>query len=356
MGLKKIGTIQIGVQLKDLGPSLKRELGPGRALVVSPAPVARRWATPLLAGLRAAGFEPSMALIADGERHKTLATVENLYRQALSARLDRRSVVISLGGGVAGDVAGFVAATYMRGIPFVQCPTTLLAMVDASIGGKTGVDLPEGKNLVGAFWQPARVWMDLRVLSTLPDRHWRTGMAEVIKYGLMADPRLWARLEKNDLPTMKKNPRFLQDVVAVSAGIKADVVARDERETTGLRATLNLGHTFAHAIETVSGYTRYTHGEAVAIGLCAAARLGARLEMFAPADIKRVDDLVRRWGLPVRVSRPLPRADILAAMARDKKAVQGGFRFVVPTRIGHARVVGGVSAPDLASVLNEVGL
>jgi 3-dehydroquinate synthase len=356
MDLKKIGTIQIGVQLKDLGPSLKQKMVPGRALVVSPRPVARRWASPLLAGLRRAGFDPSLALIADGERHKTLATVESLYRRALAARLDRRSVVIALGGGVAGDVAGFVAATYMRGVPFVQCPTTLLAMVDASIGGKTGVDLPEGKNLVGAFWQPALVCMDLGVLTTLSDRHWRTGMAEVIKYGLMADPRLWARLEKSDLPTLKKNPRFLEYVVSVSAGIKADVVARDERETTGLRATLNLGHTFAHAIETVSGYTRYTHGEAVAIGLCAAARLGARVGLFPSAEIKRVDDLVRRWGLPVRVSRPLPRADIVAAMGRDKKAINGGFRFVVPTGIGRAQVVGGVAANDVAGVLGEVGL
>ncbi|MBK8871239.1 MAG: 3-dehydroquinate synthase [Elusimicrobia bacterium] len=354
--MKKIGTIHIGARLDDVGRTLAARLEPGRALVVSPTPVARRWASPLLAGLRRSGFDPSMALIADGERHKTLSTVEKLYGRALAARLDRRSVVIALGGGVAGDMAGFVAATYMRGVPFVQCPTTLLAMVDASIGGKTGVDLPEGKNLVGAFWQPALVCMDLRVLKTLPDRHWRTGMAEVIKYGLMADPRLWARLEKSDLPTLKKNPRFLEQVVAVSAGIKADVVARDERETTGLRATLNLGHTFAHAIETVSGYTRYTHGEAVAIGLCAAARLGARMGLFPPADIKRVDELVRRWGLPVRVNRPLSRAGILAAMGRDKKALKGGFRFVVPTGIGRAKVVGGVAANDLAGVLDEVGL
>lgn len=354
--MKKIGTIHIGVRLEDLGRVLGLRFSPCRALVVSPAPVARRWGASLTAGLKRVGFDPITALIPDGEKHKTLGTVQSLYRRALSARLDRRSVIVALGGGVAGDVAGFVAATYMRGVAFVQCPTTLLAMVDASIGGKTGVDLPEGKNLVGAFWQPTLVWADVRVLSTLPDRHWRTGMAEVIKYGLMASPVLWARLEKNDLPSLKKSPRFLEEMVSVSAGIKADVVAKDEREMTGVRATLNLGHTFAHAIETVSGYTRYTHGEAVAVGLCAAARLGARLGVFPEGDVPRVESLVRQWGLPVRVTRPLSRKDILAAMARDKKTVQGGFRFVVPTRIGQARVVGGVSAQDLAAVLDGVGL
>lgn len=318
--------------------------------------MASRYGPPVMAGLRNAGFEAALALMPDGESHKTLGVVRRLYLKALTARLDRRSVVIALGGGVVGDVAGFMAATYMRGVPFVQCPTTLLAMVDASIGGKTGVDLPQGKNLVGAFWQPKLVWMDLSTLATLPDRQWRTGMAEIIKYGLIADKRLFEQLEQSDLPRLKNNPACQETWVARSAAIKARVVSRDERETSGLRATLNLGHTFGHAIETVSGYTAYTHGEAVAIGLCAAARLGARVGTFPFGEIRRVDALVQRWGLPTRVKRPLPRAKILAAMARDKKAVNGEFRFVVPVGIGRAKVVARISPDNVVRTLEEIGL
>ena len=346
----------VGARLEKLGRATAPLVGGRRALVISSPPIAKIGGQRLVAGLRSAGFETALGFMPDGESHKTIDVVRRLYRQALAAKLDRRSVVVALGGGVVGDVAGFLAATYMRGIPFVQCPTTLLAMVDASIGGKTGVDLPEGKNLVGAFWQPKLVWMDLQVLSTLPDRQWRTGIAEIIKYGMIADRTIFEQLEKIDLARLKRTPRILEALVARSAAIKARVVSRDERETSGLRATLNLGHTFGHAIETVSGYTAYTHGEAVAIGLCAAARLGARLGTFPLGDIGRVDALVARWGLPVRVKRPLNRAKILAAMARDKKAVNGEFRFVVPVGIGRAKVAARISPDNVVRTLEEVGL
>jgi 3-dehydroquinate synthase len=349
-------TIVVGARLENLGRTLSKIVTGRRALVVSAAPIARRYARSVMSGLRSAGFETTLALMPDGESHKTLDVVRRLYRHALAAKLDRRSVVIALGGGVVGDVTGFVAASYMRGVPFVQCPTTLLAMVDASIGGKTGVDLPEGKNLVGAFWQPKLVWMDLDTLATLPDRQWRTGIAEIIKYGMIADQQIFDQLEKCDLAHLRKNPRVLETLVARSAAIKAAVVAKDEHETSGLRATLNLGHTFGHAIETVSGYTAYTHGEAVAIGLCAAARLGARLGTFSADAIPRVDALVARWGLPTRVKRPLPRAKILAAMARDKKAVDGEFRFVVPVGIGRAKVAARISPDIVVRTLEEIGL
>jgi 3-dehydroquinate synthase len=344
--------IAVGASLPRLGLELKRlGLGP-RVLVVSAPPVARRYAAPLLAGLARAGLAATLAGMPDGEDKKNLDTVRRLYASALKARLDRRSTIVALGGGVVGDVAGFLAATYLRGLAFVQCPTTLLAMVDASIGGKTGVDLPEGKNLVGAFHQPRLVWMDLSTLSTLPDRQWRTGMAEVIKYGFIGDPSLLARLEREDLDSLQGKPALLADIVARSAGMKARVVAADERETRGRRELLNLGHTFGNAIETVSGYRDYTHGEAVAIGLCAAARLRGW-----PADVvARVDALVARWGLPVRARRPLPRGKILAAMARDKKNLAGRWRFVVPRSWGSSGIMDVTDRERLNVVLSEVGL
>ena len=348
--------IFVGVRLENLGRSLGPLAAGRRALVVSARPLARLFGSRVLKGLRSAGFEATLALMPDGESHKTLDVVRRLYRHALDAKLDRGSVVVALGGGVVGDVAGFMAATYMRGIAFVQCPTTLLAMVDASIGGKTGVDLPEGKNLIGAFWQPTLVWIDLSTLATLPDRQWRTGMAEIIKYGFISDKALFDQLEKSSLAELKKNYRQQERWVARSAAIKAGVVSKDERETGGLRATLNLGHTFGHAIETVSGYRAYTHGEAVAIGLCAAARLGGRLGTFPESEIGRAESLVSRWGLPTRVRRPLSRSKILAAMARDKKAVDGNFRFVVPVGIGRAKVVAHVSPDSVVRTLKEVGL
>ncbi len=364
-GLKRISldlsagrghTIVVGARLENVGRALSSIVEGRRALVISAGPIARRYASRVMAGLQSAGFEATLAMMPDGESHKTLDVVRRLYRHALAARLDRRSVVIALGGGVVGDVAGFVAASYMRGVSVVQCPTTLLAMVDSSIGGKTGVDLPEGKNLVGAFWQPKLVWTDLDTLATLPDRQWRTGIAEIIKYGMIADRKIFEQLEKYDLEQLRKNPRILEMLVARSAAIKAAVVAKDEHETSGLRATLNLGHTFGHAIETVSGYTAYTHGEAVAIGLCAAARLGARLGTFPSVEIPRVDALVSRWGLPTRVKRPLSRTKILAAMARDKKTVDGNFRFVVPVGIGRAKVVARMSPDIVVRTLKEIGL
>lgn len=348
--------IVVGACLKNMGRALAPLVAGRKAFVISASPIARHFGHRLAAGLRAGGFHVALALMPDGESHKTLDVVRRLYRQALNAKLDRRSVVVALGGGVVGDVAGFVAATYMRGVPFVQCPTTLLSMVDASIGGKTGVDLPEGKNLVGAFWQPKLVWMDLSTLSTLPDRQWRTGMAEIIKYGFISDKGLFEQLEKSTLIELKENSRQQELWVARSAAIKAAVVSKDERETRGLRATLNLGHTFGHAIETVSGYRSYTHGEAVAIGLCAAARLGARLGTFPVKEIPRAEALVRRWGLPTRIKRPLSRAKILAAMGRDKKTLEGDFRFIVPVGIGRAKVVAHVSPDNVVRTLKEVGL
>jgi 3-dehydroquinate synthase len=348
--------LRIGQPLDQLGRALTSFGFSQTVLVVSSAPVARAWRPLLWRGLTRAGFSPRLALIPPGESAKTLSTVRSLYRACLAAKLDRRSPVIALGGGVVGDAAGFAAATYLRGLPLVQCPTTLLAMVDSSIGGKTGVDLPEGKNLVGAFWQPRLVWMDLAALQTLPDREWRTGLAEVIKYGLINDPDLIALLEKITLDDLKRQRNLLESIVARSAMAKADVVSQDELETRGRREVLNLGHTFGHAIEAVTRYRSYTHGEAIAIGMCAAARLSGRLKALPFAYVRRLEALFERWGLPVRARRPLSRQKVLAAMSRDKKVVAGRFRFVIPVRWGKVQVVKGVPMPVLNRVLSEVGL
>ncbi len=348
--------LKIGVSLKALGRHL-RPLGLSRSmLVVSDRSVARRHAAPLLSGLKRAGFVPRLALLPPGEAHKNLDTVRKLYREGLKARLDRHSAVVALGGGVTGDTAGFMAATYLRGVSLVQCPTTLLAMVDASIGGKTGVDLPEGKNLVGAFHQPRVVWMDLDTLKTLPEREWRTGVAEALKYGLMGEERLIDIFEKHTLADLRGRPKLLEEVVALSAAAKARVVSEDEKETRGRRALLNLGHTFGHAVETVTGYRAYTHGEAISVGMCAAMRLGVKLKRLPFAYVRRLESLLDKWGLPCRARKPLPRAKVLAAMSRDKKVLSGRFRFIVPTGWGRVQVAQDVPAAVLGKVLSEVGL
>ncbi len=348
--------IAVGLPLKGVGQRLRGKGFSPRALVISVPPVAKLYAPALLKGLRANGFQPTLALMRDREEHKNLDAARRLFDACIDAQLDRKSVIIALGGGVVGDVAGFVAAAFLRGVAFVQCPTTLLAMVDAAIGGKVAVDLPAGKNLVGAFHQPKLVAADLSVLKSLPTREWRTGMAEVIKYGFIADAKLLDLLERVTPGDLKAKPALLEDIVARSAAIKARVVSRDERETKGLREILNLGHTFGHAIESVTGYDTYTHGEAISIGMSAAARLSYRLGLAPVSYVFRTDNILQRWGLPVRVERTLPRAKILSAMSRDKKTIAGKFRFVVSIGPGRAKTVKDIPLTTLNSVLAEVGL
>ena len=276
-----------------------------------------------------------------GESSKTLATVETLYSAALAAGLDRRSVAVALGGGVVGDLTGFFAATWLRGIPVLQMPTSLLAQVDSSIGGKTGVDLPAGKNLVGAFHQPLAVVADLDWLRTLPPREWRCGMAEVIKYAMIGDAALGAFLTAQAAALERQDPAAVEEMVGRCAAQKAAVVARDELETRGLRAVLNYGHTFGHALETLGGYSLFSHGEAVAIGMGMAADLAVRLQM-APATLPAAQDaLLRRFGLPWRCppAPGLAAPAILEAMQHDKKARDGKLRFVVVPEAGRADTV-----------------
>jgi 3-dehydroquinate synthase len=295
----------------------------GRAAVVTNQMV-HTHAETLTAGLNDVGFEAVICMVPEGEQHKTLATVADLYEQFLAAGLDRSSTVLALGGGVIGDLAGFAAATYLRGVPFVQLPTSLLAMVDASVGGKTGVDLPQGKNLVGAFKQPQVVIMDTAVLSTLPSDEFRSGLAEIIKHGIIGAPKLFVQLEN-------EGPINLVQLVADAVRVKIEVVEEDPFER-GRRAVLNLGHTFGHALELVSEY-KLRHGEAVAIGMVAAANMAAELGRCEPAFAERIAKLIDRLGLPV--SAPGYDVDsVLAAMSHDKKRAGKRLRFIVPQALG----------------------
>ncbi len=304
--------------------------GRARVAVVSQAAVADRHAAPLLAALRQRGAVADVFLMDDGEEAKSLATVESLCRRFSAWGLLRGDAVVALGGGVVGDTAGFTAAAYHRGVACLQAPTTLLAQVDAAIGGKTGVNLPEGKNLVGAFHQPVGVLCDVDTLATLPEREYRAGLGEVAKYAFMGDAGLSATLadEGAAAALLARDPAVLTDVVARSAAIKAAVVSADEQERTGLRATLNYGHTLAHALETAGGYG-LLHGEAVAVGLVFAAELAAALGRLPGDAPDSTRWMLARFGLPTTAPDGLAAADLVMLMRRDKKAA-GGLTFVLP--------------------------
>ncbi len=321
-----------------------------RVAVVTDTQIALRQA----GALEALGGDYPRLVLPAGEGTKCLAQLGRVWDFLAEHRLDRGSLLVAVGGGVIGDLAGFAAASYLRGIPFIQVPTTLLAMVDSSVGGKTGINLGAGKNLVGAFHQPAAVHVDTALLATLPPREFAAGMAEVIKYGLLGDAALLARLEREPLTFASGD---LAAVVRRCCAIKAGIVEADERETAaeGGRALLNLGHTFGHAIEQVTGYGVYLHGEAVAVGLCAAARLSEKLGLVGASMVSRVDAVVAAHGLPVRLREPLPLDSLAAAMGRDKKVRAGGLRFVVLRAPGEAATLGGVDPALAAAAFREVG-
>ena len=314
-----------------------------RCAVISDQRVAPLYGQEVLNALTAAGFDPVLLPVPAGETAKSLKTVHACYDQLAGHRLERNSFIVALGGGVVGDLAGFVAATYLRGIAFVQAPTSLLAQVDSSVGGKVGVNLKAGKNLVGAFYQPRLVLCGLKVWITLPPRELRAGLAAVIKYGIIYDAPLFRRLER-DLPKLLRlDPAALGAVVARCCEIKAEVVGQDEQEH-GLRAILNFGHTIGHAIEAISGYGRYLHGEALTVGLVAAAKLSARQLGLAPREEEQITALLEAAGLPTRIPfNPKQRQRLFDAMRLDKKVSGGDVKFVLAERIG--KVVWGQSVP-----------
>ena len=333
--------------LRDLAPRIERAVGrlPRRVFVLTSPEIWALWSGTFLASFVRAGIDAPVALfLPPGEQHKTLKSVERLTREMVRAGGDRGSFLIAFGGGIVGDVGGFVAAIFMRGIPFVQVPTTILAQVDSSIGGKVGVNLPEGKNLVGNFLQPRAVFADIGVLGTLPDRELRAGLMESVKAGIIRDRVLLRFMEQHADAILSRDPESLERVIAASVRMKADVVRRDERES-GLRMILNFGHTVGHALEQATRYKAMLHGEAVAWGMVAALALARRRGTITGAQMERMEKLIYRYG-------PLPKlsvsaARVLAATASDKKNVGGVRRFVLPNGIGDAGVVQDVTVAEL---------
>jgi 3-dehydroquinate synthase len=337
--------IWIGPRLLDqLGPQCARLGLGGRCAIISDSHVAPRYAPAIITSLKGAGFDPLLIKVPAGETSKSLDTVARCYDALARHHFERKSFLIALGGGVVGDLAGFVAATYLRGVPFIQVPTTLLAQVDSSVGGKVGVNLKAGKNLVGAFHQPRLVLCDLGTLRTLPSREFRAGIAEIIKYGIIHDASLFEYVERRLPQLLRQDPKTLSAVVARCCEIKAEVVGQDETESA-MRAILNFGHTIGHAIENSAGYGRYLHGEAISIGQVAAALLSGKVTGLPSADATRITELLSAAGLPTRIDlSPQQRKTLLAAMKLDKKVSAGKVTFVLAERIG--KVHWGRQVPD----------
>ncbi|QEG02688.1 3-dehydroquinate synthase [Stieleria maiorica] len=308
------------------------------------------WAEALAAQIRVESTRVDAAAVPSGEPSKSIAQFGQLLDWMLDRGADRRSVVVAVGGGVIGDLAGFVAASFARGIRFVQVPTTLLAMVDSSVGGKTGINLSGAKNMVGAFWQPELVWIDTLAMKTLPDRSYLSGLAEVVKYGVIDDAVFFDYLESNAKALVERDPEVLRYAIRQSCLAKARVVGEDERETSGRRAILNYGHTFAHAIEATAGYGTLLHGEAVSIGMQMAASLAIRLGRCDAGVLERQTEVLQACRLPIT----FPEADVAAmlpVMMRDKKVAHGKLRFILPTKIGHVELVGDVDPAEVETAI-----
>jgi 3-dehydroquinate synthase len=329
-------TISSGI-LSDLGTALKEFRFSKKAAIISNPTVYNLYGMTVLESLKEADFEPSVILIPDGEEYKDYLWSYYILTELLRLKLDRRSCLIALGGGVIGDITGLVASLYMRGIDFIQVPTTLLAQVDSSVGGKTGVNHHLGKNMIGTFYQPRLVRIDIDTLKTLPQREFLCGIAEIIKYGVIWDEGLFNFLREKREEILSQDNDALKFIIKRSCEIKAEVVSRDEREA-GLRAILNFGHTVGHAIETLTGYRSYLHGEAVSIGMVAEARLAAILGITDREVATALSSLLSSYGLPVSIPPDIKDSDILSTMEIDKKALAGRLRFILPERIGKVRI------------------
>ncbi len=342
--------IHIGSGLLDRPERLREGLAGGSVMIVSNTTVAPLYLERVQAAFE--GLRQAAVILPDGEQYKNLETVNRIYTALLEQRFDRRTTLVALGGGVVGDMTGFAAATYQRGVAFIQIPTTLLSQVDSSVGGKTGVNHPLGKNMIGAFHQPRSVIIDIDTLATLPDRELSAGLAEVIKYGLLGDAPFFDWLEQNIEKLRQRDPEALEYAIARSCSDKAAVVAADETEQ-GRRALLNLGHTFGHAIETGLGYGAWLHGEAVGCGMVLAADLSRRMGWLTDRDVARIRDLIERAGLPVTPPPQLDTARMRELMAVDKKVIEGQLRLVLLRRIGEAVVTADFPPELLMATLEE---
>ncbi len=323
------------------------------ALIVTDSHLADSHAATVRQSLLAGGWRCETEILPAGELSKSLDVVTKVYDRLIAMQADRRTVIVAVGGGVVGDAAGFIAATYTRGLPFVQIPTTLLSAVDSSVGGKTGVNHPLAKNMIGAFYQPIGVLIDTAALETLPDREYRAGLAEVVKYGVILDAEFFEYLEHHIDAINARRADAVRHMIAQSCRLKADVVERDEFEATGVRAVLNYGHTFGHAFEALSGYGQMLHGEAVAIGMVYASRLAERRGLIDTSVTARQIALLQALHLPTALppNVTLSTDAILTRMQLDKKAVSGSLRFVLPTRLGEVKTFGDIPADDVRAVL-----
>ncbi|MEM8832220.1 MAG: 3-dehydroquinate synthase [Cyanobacteria bacterium P01_G01_bin.19] len=336
---------QLGEQMKQLNLGKK-------VLVISNPEIFGYYGKICIQSLESAGFEVCQHLIPAGEEHKHLQSIQAVYDTALQNRIERSSTLVALGGGVIGDMTGFSAATWLRGVNFVQVPTSLLAIVDASVGGKTGVNHPQGKNLIGAFYQPKLVAIDPDLLKTLPPREFRAGMAEVIKYGVIWDEDLFTKLEHHQhLDTLDRvGKQLLETIITRSCQAKAEVVSQDEKES-GIRAILNYGHTIGHAVESLTNYKQFVHGEAVAIGMVAAGKIAVRMGLWTDAEAKLQNVLIAKTGLPTDIPTKITSEAILETIKSDKKVKAGKVRFILPTAIGKVIITDKVTPEIITSAL-----
>ena len=341
--------------LKQLGSQMKQlEIG-NKVLVISNPEIFGHYGDLCLKSLKDAGFETYTHLIPAGEEYKNLQSIQQVYDTAQANHLERSSTFMALGGGVIGDMTGFSAATWLRGVNFVQVPTSLLAIVDASVGGKTGVNHPQGKNLIGAFYQPKLVAIDPNLLKTLPPREFRAGIAEVIKYGVIWDEDLFTKLEHHgDLDTLDNvGNELLENIITRSCQAKAEVVSQDEKES-GLRAILNYGHTIGHAVESLTHYKQFVHGEAVAIGMVAAGKIALEMGLWTQEEAARQDALIAKAGLPTDIPSKIDIDDILETIKSDKKVKAGKVRFILPTAIGKVTITDKVTPEIITEALSSI--
>ena len=339
--------------LSQLGDRMQQLNLGKKVLVISNPEIFGHYGDTCIQSLKSAGFETYTHLIPAGEEYKHLQSIQEVYDTALANHLERSSTLVALGGGVIGDMTGFSAATWLRGVNFVQVPTSLLAIVDASVGGKTGVNHPQGKNLIGAFYQPKLVAIDPNLLKTLPPREFRAGMAEVIKYGVIWDEDLFTKLEHHpQLDTIDNvGDEFLETIITRSCQAKAEVVSQDEKES-GLRAILNYGHTIGHAVESLTNYKQFVHGEAVAIGMVAAGKIAVEMGLWTAQEAQRQDALITKTGLPTDIPSSVAIENILTTIQSDKKVKAGKVRFILPTAIGRVTITDKVTPEIIEKALS----